>query len=274
MDLTALKRVAAQASFEAQGTHSLTDYAAHMFKPLIKGLSSFTGYFRATDPVIALRSDPATFLRLMKHAPYADMRDYQVYVPEGLDVTYLDYLDALMPAVEHAAKVPKALDDFTTYLSLLIHRPDATQETKSFLNTYAEMDKEREAALAKIAACFSKGLTHTQRPLGQVMKNNASWSGVTDTLNTLNTTMSKVSHKHLNQKIEETLTLLQTTRHQIETQQKAVSGETLTNLSSGTYHLAQELEFYSVIWYRLESFTYAVDDTMRRITDLESKQYV
>lgn len=274
MDLTALKRIAAQASFEAQGTHSLTEYAGHMFKPLIKGLSAFTGYFRATDPVVGLRADTGSFLKALKHAPYPSIRDYQVYVPEGLNVTYLEYLEALSPAVEHAVNLPKILDDFTTYLSLLIHRPDATQETKSFLNTYTQLEKERTAILEKLGACFSKGLTHTQRQLGDVVKNNASWDEVVAKLTGLNTALGKVSHKHLNQKIDETLTLLQSTRHQIETQQKQVSGETITNLSTGTYQIAMELEFYSVIWYRLESFSHAVDDTIHRIADLESKQKV
>lgn len=258
------------ASFEARGDHALTGYAGTMLKPLQHGLSAFVGLFAPSQSVIALKSNTASFLKLVKTVPYTDIRDYQVYVPEGLKLGYRQYLDMLEPAIQHAAKVPTVMADFSTYLALLIHRPDATKETKSFLNEYGKVDAAREALLTGINSCFNAGLNATQQKLGNVIENNSQWEGILNRLAIINQLMGEVSHKELDKKLEEIMGLLSTLRRQIEVEKKDVSPETLTNLSSGTYLVAKELEFYAAMWYRLESLNHAIDATLLHIRDLET----
>lgn len=259
-------------SLEAHLISDTGERLVSLLKPMQRGISAFINFFNPTAPAIGLTTNVPAFLKLSAGAPYTDVRNFNAFVPEGLSVGYLEYIAALEPAVAHAVLVPDVLNNYATYLSLLVHRPDGMKETRSQLPIYTDLKKSREAALKAIDKCFKKGSTTTTVKLGTLVKNNKEWVDVLNRVQGINAQMSKVDRKQLDKKIAECLELVQALRKRAEADPgQDVSPETLTNLSEGTLQVAKELEFFSAIWFRVEGFTHAVDHTLAYFTELENK---
>src|SRR5579872_2388714 len=74
----------------------------NVFPRMLSGFSGFANHFMPEAPAISVSPRYRDFIKEIGKHQYVDLIALGVFVPEGLDVPYITYLQALKPAVDHA----------------------------------------------------------------------------------------------------------------------------------------------------------------------------
>lgn len=259
-----LKRVRDLVALEAYHVPDLAGLAQRILPSVLDGINSFKGYFTPA-PAVAISGDQKRFLKSLESRSYPTLMPLGAFVPEGLKVTYLDYAAALLPAVQHVEKSVKVLDDFATFLAVIMSNKSALQETASRKKFFVELQQEREHVNKNVQACFGNS-TKTDVRVENVVKRNGDWENVLKIGDEMTKAINKIERTHLNKKVAECTEMLERISNQVrEGHFDKVSAGVMLDLSDGAYQVASELEFYAVTYYRVLAFSQSVERTMKHI---------
>lgn len=251
-------------ALEAFAISDVAGLLKRVFPSVTEGITSFVGRFSPNEPGVSLTSDQSFLLRELPKHNYLDVADLTAYKPAGLAVPLIDYVEALKPAAERAAETfHKYLPGYTMILSRLINDESFQLASSDLTRDFANLEKEREKLYKNIGDCFKKGDTGTTTTYEKLVKRNGDWKEVIAFTEHMTNTMNKVDRKLLNKKIEETVELLSVLAAKIERGElQKVSPQVVKALSEGAYQLGAELEFFSVVYYRLMELTGTMNQTM------------
>lgn len=245
----------------------VSDLAALVKKTFPMILDNFKGLLSFATPIeaaIALTPEARSFMNnvVRKHS-YMDVAPMSAWVPEGFSGTYLDYLPSLEAQVTHAESIVNGtLGPFTGFLAKVLTNYDDQIATQAV--SYTGLNKLREALEADNAKHYRKGSTKAQVAVGDVVKRNADWETVLHTTDQLSMRMNKIDRKALTKKLDEATDLLDRLIKQIKNNKMDhLTPEVVTTLSNGAYQVAKEVEFYSIVYYRVLAFTDAVSKTVK-----------
>jgi hypothetical protein len=173
-------------------------------------------------------------------------------------------VEVLKPAVERAADVfHRYLPDYTMIISRLINDHSFQMSSSDLQRGFSGLEKEREKLYENIGKCFKKGDTGTTTTYGNLVQRNGDWKEVIGLIEHMNNSLAKVDRKVLNKKIEETVELLSVLADKIERGElEKVSPQVVKAISEGAYQLGSELEFFSVVYYRMMELTGTVNQTL------------
>jgi hypothetical protein len=251
-------------ALEAFTAPDLSGLVNKVFPTIESGIAGFRGMF-TTTPAVGLTSNQRDFLKHIEKERYTNMMPLAAFVPEGLKVSYLEYAMALFAAAEHASHVPAVINDFATFLASLVSNRAAIFETTSKRKQFYSLKESRDAFTKAISKCFD-GTNRSEVKIENVIDRNADWAEVLKHCDTMSRAMNSVSRKELNRKIEECTELLERIGKMIQQGHfDKVSPEVVMDLSEGAYQVASELEFYSVMFYRVEALCQSVDRTMKHV---------
>lgn len=213
--------------------------------------------------VIALNSDQRNFLAKVEKINFRDMEQVTAYVPEGMNKTYLDYLEQLGPSVDYCAEnTMNILSSLGTYVSNLINNKHALLETHSFVAKLSGHEKERAYLNIEIGKCFTKGSTKAECRLGKVINRNADWKAVFEETTLLNRTIDSIDKNKLYKKMNDVNELLEVFKRKFNNGEiTEVSPEVNENLSNLLFQAASELEFFSVTFFRVLGLTTSINRT-------------
>lgn len=238
-------------ALEASLSLNLSGLLKDVFPSIVAGFSSFVAGFAPDTPAIQLTSKQAEFVREISKRPYMEIRALAAYVPEGLDVTYLQYITKLEPAVAHAVKIVDTLSAYSTFLAQLVCNVDQKLSTASMTRPFTELEKAREKANAALGGCFVKGSTRSEVTLMDVIARHNDWTPLFHRSDELTKQVNTVDRKALSKKVAECADLLERVMAMIEKDQLVgVTPQTVTNLANGAYTAASELEFFVVTYYK------------------------
>lgn len=265
MSKYSLKGARDRVALEAFVVSDVAGLIRRIFPTIAGGLDGFKGAF-GPNTAVGITSKQRDFLKLLETQRYTTTMGMTATVPEGLRATYMEYAQALWLAVDHLTKMPAVLDQYATFLALLVSDRNAPAETINRARVFQEMTAGRDAASQAIVSCFDKGSTRAQVKVENVIKRNGDWSELFKTLDLLSTTINKIERKHLTKKIDECEGYLQRIGQKInEGAFEHASPEMIMNLSDNAYQVASELEFYALVYYRVELLCKAVDETVKKI---------
>ena len=230
---------------------------------------SFHGFTNAvvpTDPAIALKGDQKEFVKLMSKHSYMDIRDLLVYVPEGMTSSYSDYANVLSRAVDYAVEIERQMTAFNSFLAVLVtNRVVSSTNVVSNMNTYKALASQREDLNNAFAECFKGGTTKAESTIGKVVQRNADWEHVFAQANLLAERMNKINRKHLNDAASTAARYLEQIQHQSK-HDGDVAPEVVNELAEGAFQMASGLEFFAIVYYRVQTLVAALSNTTEQVT--------
>lgn len=199
---------------------------------------------------------------------YADASALAVYVPPGLNVTYLEYLKALELSQDIVdGLMRETLEPFNQWLAKLLTNPEGLSTIRATVRIPGFKEHDLNRAKKEISKCFSKNNTTVKRTYGDVIERHSDLPLVSEGLNKLNERLGKIRRKDLIKKVTEITQsldlLLERTKQDPETYK--VSGATMSAISKLAYTVGEEVEFYSVYSFQLQALTQAVEDSIERL---------
>ncbi|MDR3392321.1 MAG: hypothetical protein P4L77_11365 [Sulfuriferula sp.] len=260
-----LKQQREVVALEAYGSSDLVGLVRRVFPTIQNGLAAFKDQF-GQAPAISITGDQKAFLRdTIAKRTYNTLEPLSAYVPEGLKVSFMEYATTLFPAVEHAMGSVSVINTFATFLATLVSNKSSTLETASMKRIYTDLAKRRTELAQNVAKCFNN-TTKTDVHVEDVIKRNSEWATVFETVEALSKDINRIERSLLQKKVAECNDLLDRIGRLIgEGHFEKVSPEVIMDLSDGAFQVAAELEFYSVIYYRVQAFTVAVSRTMEHV---------
>jgi|SRR6185312_4360652 len=263
-----LKHARDLVALEAYVVSDLSGLIQRIFPSVKGGLDGFKGMF-SQEPAVALTGNEKSFLNTVEKRSYPNMMPLTAFVPEGLKVTYLEYSAALYPGVEHARGSVAVIDEFAVFLAMLVSNRSSILETATRKKQYAELMLQRERVNKDIQACFND-TTRTTVKVEDVVKRNADWKPALEAANGLTKSINLIERSHLSKKVNECSELLDRISRLVnENYFDKVSPEVLLDLSDGAYQVAAELEFYSIMYYRVQAYAHAVSRTMEHVESVQ-----
>lgn len=196
---------------------------------------------------------------------YVSLSKLDLPVPEGLQVKYLTYLEALESSTRRLIDLPKNLEDFTRYVAGILTNHDSRVSTVSQDNLFRELDSSRGVAYAAISSCFNGG-TRAKRKYSELVDRNADWSVVESKVKAVVKELNQYDRSDLIDKAKHLHSLLQ----KVEQTSKRggfdlANPNVLKTLAEGAFQLASELEYLSVLYYRVLGLTKAVSEDIKLI---------
>lgn len=196
---------------------------------------------------------------------YVSLSKLDLPVPEGLQVKYLTYLEALESSTRRLVDLPKNLEDFTRYVAGILTNHDSRVSTVSQDNLFRELDSSRGVAYAAISSCFNGG-TRAKRKYSELVDRNADWPLVESKVKAVVKELNQYDRSDLIDKAKHLLSLLQ----KVEQTSKRggfdlANPNVLKTLAEGAFQLASELEYLSVLYYRVLGLTKAVSEDIKLI---------
>lgn len=196
---------------------------------------------------------------------YVSLSKLDLPVPEGLQVKYLTYLEALESSTKRLVDLPKNLEDFTRYVAGILTNHDSRVSTVSQDNLFRELDSSRGVAYAAISSCFNGG-TRAKRKYSELVDRNADWPVVESKVKAVVKELNQYDRSDLIDKAKHLHSLLQ----KVEQTSKRggfdlANPNVLKTLAEGAFQLASELEYLSVLYYRVLGLTKAVAEDIKLI---------
>lgn len=241
----------------------------NVFPDIKKHFLEFTSRFSSNDTPIPLSRDQRSFVQLLGKHSYVDIAPLSVFVPEGLNVDYLSFAQALKRGAEHAVRISNLLNTYTTYLAMLITNETQRFSTENSAAVYKGLQEDREEILRQIGGCFLAGSHTSTVKYGDAVARNADWPLVFGEVDTLSKLTNGVNRNLLNQKVREASQLMEKVIAMLKDGKMAGSApEVAQELSDGAYQIASELEFFSVIYYRVLAFVTAVNSSVEKVESI------
>ena len=257
------------AVLESFNMNSIKEMAYKLIPNIIGEFKGFVSSFSPNKPSIALTGKQKDFLKEIGKTPYFNLVPLYVYVPEGMNVSYKSYCDALKSAVQYAEALPTELGNYKGFLSRLLSNDDDLKSTDYAKFKYDTLNSELDASIADTGKCFRKNDHTTEVKYGQVVQNNGEWQAIFQDVNSLNTRIESIKKSELLKEVEainKLLDMLQgkIKRHEIDN----ISGEMLGKIGDYTYIVARYLEYYSVTYYRLMGLTECLNQTVDKVHEI------
>lgn len=266
-----LRGVISQESISNEGiVHALTN----LIPSLQKNFQNFVHGFTRHEPAIDLKSNELEFLKLLDKQVYLNLSPLVAYVPEGLQVSYVEYLDVLKDIALHCSETTlQCLNDYSMFLAQIITNRHLKYSVAPFEAKYAKMEKTRKDLIARMNKCFKIGSSKAESNYGDVVSRNAEWKEVFTTLQATSTLINKISREDLHKKAEECNRQLEIIIKQIRNNEFEGAGPEVTNnLSNGAFQSGAELELFTVAFFRLTTVNTAISDTVNNVAKILKEQ--
>lgn len=207
----------------------------------------------------------------LANVQYVNISNLKLDVPGGLCVKYNVYLNSLYPAINRLENIQKLMDEFTAEVGSVLTNKDKQNSTMSNDAKWKSLESEREAAYATIAACFDGQVGRTKLPYSKLVDRNKDWEEIALKSTDIYSKLTKVDRPKLLKSSKHLFELLK----KVEKMSKVggfdgVTPEVVRNISEGSYQIASELEFYAVVYYRVETLQHALEDNYKTIKKFSS----
>jgi hypothetical protein len=206
-------------------------------------------------------------LKTVQDVSYANLRELTACIPEGVNVTYLEYLNVLLPFTLKARSIQvDVVKPYMLFLAQLISDKSALMSTKNNRSEYAEMEKARDDMYEEFSKLYKKNSFDAKVTVKDVIDRNSDWKEVLYKLNQCNTNLEAINRKDIKHQIQQCTDYLEVLYTYLqENKMDNASAESAQFLSEGAYCVARELEAMSMIYYRTLTLSAAINDTINHI---------
>jgi hypothetical protein len=266
-DMDHLRTMISHETFSMAG---IANSLQNLMPSIQKNFQSFIHNFSRSEPAVQLKSNERDFMRLLDGRIYLNLSPLIAYVPEGLEVAYIEYLMLVREAVQHCHTVTMhSLNEYSMYLAQIITNRQLKVTTMPHDALYAKMEKSRTELNKRLSKCFKMGSSRAERTYGDVVDRNADWPEVFKLVTEIDHLVNTINRDDLHKKAEECNTQLGIIIKQIRNNEFEGAGpEVVNNLASGAYQVGAELELFAATYFRTVTINTAIGDTMNKISQI------
>lgn len=250
-------------AIEAFSVHDVTGFMKGIFPAIKEDFIGFTKLFTPHDKPVGLLPEFRNFEHEISKHTYLDIKELGAYVPEGMDVSYREYADYLLPATKHVMGVMQTLSEFSVYLARLVSSNELHLSTGDLAAKYRGLEEARKLINEDLGKCFAKGSTRTDVSIGKVVARNAEWPDLFNMAEDMTKNVFSIDRPKLIKLIHETSELMEAVERKIKAaEMDGVSPNVVQNIADGAYQVASELEFFAVTYYKVEVFVTCLNRTV------------
>jgi hypothetical protein len=244
---------------------------AKMLNPITASFATLKASFvnTADGENVHLTKDETRLIKKVESYKYVNLKDRTIVVPEGFNGNWLAYTNSLLECTEYLSKLEVRLNDYLVYIGGLMNSPDGQKSMRDNTVLYRNMEKRRGDFNKERQGFFDQTSTRTTQTYQTVMQRNEDWKSLFGNLRELERKINLISRKTLLAKVEEIDTVLGVMVRSIQAGSlNQLTGPAVREVSEAAFTLAHEVEFFSVVYYEILTFTNAVNATVKQIMDL------
>jgi hypothetical protein len=259
-----------QIAMESGVLSNMVNSIKNIFPDLINTLrNSFSQTENLPKIEITLTADQKFLIKEISQFKYIDIAELSTQVPEGFIGNYIDYSKELIRVIDDLSDVNgKVLQPYSIYLSTFLTNKDAKYNTKDQTRLYNNMKNVREQHIKAIGHFFKDSSSTSKVKIGQVVKRNSDFQTVYNETGIIAKKIYSINLKTLNENVKRCLDMLDMIIEKIQKGEiEHVSPEVTQNLAFGAYEVARELEFFSVVYFKVLSLSTSVDATTIKVNN-------
>lgn len=267
----------------AIANEDMSNIIKHIYTSGVSGLTSFSNQLQSIIPnaiaalkelnvpketVPELNKNKSSFIQLVDKYPYSEVKELKAFKPEGLGVSYLQFLDVLDSEINHVLKLEKEiLDPYCTYLAKLVSLPEEIKALDTKQNTYKNINDRRESATAVLSKCYKKDSYEAITTVVNVVDRNRDWSIIINRLNSSIYNINKIDKKSIEEKVKLCEQYLDVLYDKYNKQELSnITPEVIKAITDSTYQVAKEIEFFAALYFRVLTLKGSVENTIEHIT--------
>ena len=248
---------------------SITVKLKEFIPSIVRGFSNGEDITKLPDFAKVTREEQV-FLEHLKKINYLEMRELKAYVPAGLEVSYIEYIEALKPVVASLQRiVADVLNPYAHFLAGVVSDKRAALATDFFSFNHKEIETKRKEAYASISKCFSSTNNQETTTIAKVVGRNSDWPDIFKEVKALTTALKSVNRStvmHLTKQCEDYLSIIHDNLHSNKLDK--VTPEVANTLAQGAYQVASELEHFSIVYYRVLSLEGCISNTVDKVNSV------
>lgn len=250
------------ASFCDCQSHPIKTYFGDLYQ---QARFSITNSFEKYKTGIGAQLRPvAKMIRYVEQTPYADILQDRAEVPEGLSVSYLEYLEPLTRAQERANNIVEGvIRPFAKYIAKLTTDATFRNGIRHSIREFTDLEKGHKELTDEMAACFQKNSYSATAPFQQVVRRNGDWSLVFAQTEKLKKLYDKYDHKEVTKALNSLYENINELMKVIQNDDlKNVEKDLTQQLAIGMYSVAREVEFSAHTTFRTITFIKTMNTTI------------
>lgn len=258
-------------AFEASIQTQIAEFMKTGFERIYNDVRGFLAGFATPASYPKITNENKEFLKLIPQISYGEMMDLPAYVPEGIVVDYLTYIEVLQEAsTKLQGLVPNLLSNYALFLGTIINFEDSAKGSWiNFETILKKEEKEFERIVARFKTCSKEGRDETRVTVDKVVRRNADWDAVFKNLGHLNESFYKINKTEIKKTVDQCVTNLDIIKRNLNAGKYGdASHETVKTMADMAYSVATELEFYAIVYYRIEAINKAIKDTCSGIVEI------
>jgi hypothetical protein len=265
-----LEQQASVLSMEAFNLRASLSALTKVFPQYARGISDTITSYLANDqmtiPLVRAQFKTKNGLKV----DYSAHRKTTIFGPQGLKVTYLEYLKAIAESVDLAKNVYDGqLIPFNNWVGGLLGSPEQLSSiaVKDVLK-FGEDDLDK--ARAKLEKCVNRANSQTKHEYGKLVKQNSDWDEILNQTNSLIVSFQMTNRTKLLNEVEilndQLLRLAERIKEDPDTYK--ASGVTIAELAKRCLVVARCVEFYSITGYLLTELSNTVQESFNAMERL------
>ena len=214
-------------------------------------------------------------LKRVKDFAFVTYSDTLVTVPEGFTGHYVPFLVGLKAiGAELALKAPKIVENYGLELSMFLSNKDARQSLKSHDSLYKTVARERDGYYKELKGFIDpKQPTRSRVRLGSLVDRFQELEQLFYQAEQLEELRKDLRYKELLAGIGKASELLKLIKERFESGElTTASKESIKNLATGAYEIAEYMELIATYGYLVESALGATNALAEQLNDLFKRQ--
>jgi hypothetical protein len=206
--------------------------------------------------------------KLINAYSYADLGEKKVFIPAGMQVPYLTYLEVLEGAIEvNQELLTLVLVPYARWLGELIEEPERLKSIGGSRAIAAFKPHNLDELTAKLGLCFKMGDNQTQKSFKEVFARNADLKPVYSTATALISRYKSIDRKKVNATVRGISDMLSVLITNIDEKNISLDHNPTGRdyLATLTRSLAREIEFYALMGYQLTQLAVALKNTSKTL---------
>jgi hypothetical protein len=236
----------------------------------VQSAFQFVHEFVQVPDIPKLTGDQKAFLKLVHDTPYPSMKSVKAFHPEGLRVTYLEYLHALAPVITHVQDIQtRVVDPYMSFLTKFASGDKFSLQAVSNTQEFRKGQAQRDKLYSDLGRCFGKEAYAGQTTVEHVIHRNSDWADVFAKLQSAKDAIASVDRQAIINQVNACSDLIEVIVKQFGGQSdRRVSKQAAEDLHNYAFNVGKELELYSSTYYRVLALQGGVDATMTAITEI------
>ncbi len=250
-------------SLESSTPENIYAAVTSFFPRLIEGVKSFAnGIFTDNAAHVFQLTDVKAIERKILGANYVQMSPVTLPVPAGMCINYPDYIAVVADSVDIVERINnEVLVPFVTWLGVLLTNPEELRTLRATTNINGLQWHDIDGIQKRYAKAFDKQ-AKSEKPYGELYRRNVDYVQAVKDTNGIAERMARIDRTAMIKQMETAVQYLERIIENTKSnpEQFKVSGPVLDSLSKLTYHVAKEIEFYSIVAFSAQALTTAVED--------------